>query len=110
LDGTRHIKSYGSKVLPSKSQLLTGTFRGTEQLGSFFGYGPKSVGAICNPADFSRVVEAAPGVLGPRNGGITVDLVEPGCDPPPFPWAKINLREEICDKPPWVVITIGSCG
>lgn len=111
LDGTRNMKSEHRKVLPpTMLQPLTGTFRGTEQLVSFFGYGPKSVGAICHPADFSSVVEIASGVLGPRDGGITVDLVEPGCDPPAFPWANIARRQVIRDIPPWVVITIGSCG
>ena len=111
LDGTLHMKSHGRQVLPpTKRQPLTGTFRGTEHLGAFFGYGPKSVGAICDPAAFSRVVEVAPGVLGPRDGGVTVDLVEPGCDPAAFPWTNIARREVISDIPPWVVITIGSCG
>ena len=111
LDGTRHLKSDHRTVLPStKLQPLRGTFRGTEQLVSFFGYGPKSVGAICDPAAFSRVVEVPPGILGPFDGGITVELVQPGCDPAAFPWAKIALREVIRDIPPWIIITIGSCG
>ena len=112
LDGTLHMKSHGRKVLPpTKRQPLTGRFRGTEHLGAFFGYGPKSVGAICDPAAFTGgVVEVAPGVLGPRNGGVTVDLAEPGCDPAAFPWASITRREVIRDSPPWIVITIGSCG
>ena len=53
----------------------------------------------------------ASGVLGPRDGQITVDLVEPDCQPAAFPWAKIARREVFRDIPPWVVITIGSlCG
>ena len=110
LDGTLHMKSHGRKVLPpTKRQPLTGMFRGTEPLGAFFGYGPKSVGAICDPAAFSGgVVEVGPCVLRPGDGG--VDLVEPGCDPATFPWTNIARREVIRDIPPWVVITIGSCG
>src|ERR1035441_1248689 len=105
LDGTRHLKSFDRKVLPAtKHQPLTGIFRGAEPLVAFSGYGPKSVGAVCDPAAFSSVVEIAPGVLGPRDGVITVDLVEPGCNPPPYPWANIVQREFIRDKPPWVVI------
>ena len=110
LDGTRHMKSYGHKFLPHKCQPLTGTFRGTEDLGYFSGYGPKSVGAICDPAAFSQVVEVAPGVLGPSHGGVKVDLVEPNHDPAAFPWTNIARREVVRDVPPWVVITIGSCG
>jgi hypothetical protein len=110
-DGTLHTKSYGRRVLsPTKHQPLRGTFRGTEDLGYFAGYGPKSVGAICDPAAFSYVVEVAPGVLGPRHGGVKVDLVEPGCDPTAFPWTSIARQEVIRDVSPWVVITIGSYG
>jgi hypothetical protein len=111
VDGTLHTKSYGRRVLsPTKRQPLRGTFRGTEDLGYFAGYGPKSVGAICNPAAFSQVVEVAHGVLGPSHGGVKVDLVEPGCDPTAFPWTNIARREVIRDISPWVAITIGSCG
>jgi hypothetical protein len=47
-------------------------------------------------AKFIRaVVEVAPGALGPRDGGITVDLVEPGCDPATLPWTDIARREVI---------------
>jgi hypothetical protein len=111
LDGTLQMKSHGRTVLPpAKCQPLTGQFRGTEHLGGFFGHDPKSVGVICDPAVFSGVVEVAPGVLGPRDGGVTIDLVEPGCEPKPFPWTQIVRREVFRDILPWVVITIGSCG
>ncbi len=108
LDGTLNMKSHGRRVFtPKKRQPLTGTFRGTESLGAFSGYGPRSVGAICDTAAFSGVVEVAPGVLGPRDGMVTVDLVEPGCAPTAFPWIQIR-REVFRDILPWVVITIWS--
>jgi hypothetical protein len=111
LDGTLHIKSHGRTVLASTlCQPLTGQFRGTEHLGGFFGHDPKSVGMICYPMAFHGVVEVAPGVLGPHDGGVTVDLVEPGCEPAIFPWTQIAQREVFRDIFPWVVITIGSCG
>jgi hypothetical protein len=81
-DGTLHQKGFGHKsVLSKKLQPLTGTFRGTEHLGAYMGYGPKSVGAICDPSAFSGVVEVAPGVLGPGQGSVIVDLVAPSCVP-----------------------------
>jgi hypothetical protein len=111
LDGTLHMKSHGHKVLkPHKRQPLTGTFRGAECLGAFSGYSPKSVGAICDPTAFSGVIEVARGVLGPRDGIIVIDLVEPGCGPTDFPWTQIARREVLQDIHPWVIITIGSCG
>ena len=111
LDGTLHMKSHGRRVLPpQKRQPLTGVFRGSEHLGVDYGHAPNSVGAICDPTAFSGIVEVAPGVLGPRHGGVTVDLVEPDQKPTEFPWARIITRQVIRDITPWVVITVGSVG
>jgi len=108
LDGTLHMKSHDHKMLPpQKRQPLAGAFHGSEHLGSYYGHGPKTVGAICDPAAFSGIVEVAPGVLGPRHGGVTVDLVEPDHEPTGFPWARIVIRETFRDILPWVVITVG---
>ncbi len=103
------MKSRGHKVLPpQKLQPLTGAFRGTQNLVMAGGHGPKSVGAVCDPTAFSGVVEVAPGVLGPRDGVVVVDLVEPGCEEPiPF-GVQIVGREVFRDISPWVVIRVGS--
>jgi hypothetical protein len=108
LDGTLHMKSFDHKLAsPQKRQPLTGTFRGTEHLGAHMGHGPKGVGAICDPTAFSGVVEVTPGVLGPRDGQVVVDLVEPGCEP--LPWPNVLVQQEIFqDIVPWVVIRIVS--
>ena len=106
-DGTFHTKSYGHKFAPKKLQPLTGTFRGTEHLGQAGGHGPKSVGAICDPTAFNGILEVPPGVLGPRNGGVIVDLVEPGCEPMSVPNTVVQekvFRETV----PWIVIRIHS--
>lgn len=110
LDGTRHMKSYGRVDLsPQKRQPLTGVFRGIEDLGSYYGYSPKGVGAICDPAAFSGVVKVAPGVLGPRDGGVTVHLMEPGHElTEQLPWTKTVIRQVFRDAVPWVVITVVS--
>jgi hypothetical protein len=76
-DGTLHTKSYGEKVIARKNQPLAGTFRGSEDLGSYAGHGPKGAGAICDPTAFSGVVRVLPGVLGPRQGVVKADLIEP---------------------------------
>jgi hypothetical protein len=106
LDGTRHMKSFGHKTVPDKLQPLTGTFRGTAHLGANMGYSPKHVGAICDPTDFSGVLEVAPGVLGPRHGSVVVDLVEPGCEP--MAWLNVVQQETFRDTVPWVVIRVCS--
>jgi len=108
LDGTLHIKSYGSKVIERTNQPLTGPFGGSEDLGQYAGFGPKGVGAVCDPAAFTGVVKVKPGVLGPRNGAIKVDLIEPGKKPLEYPELRIVDRQDFCDKAPWVVIRIGT--
>jgi hypothetical protein len=106
LDGTLHMKSFGHKGLSKKLQPLTGTFRGTEHLGVYAGHGPKSVGAICDPAAFSGVVEVARDVLGPRHGQVVVDLVAPKCEPSFLP--NMVQQEVFRDNVPWVIIRIVS--
>ena len=107
-DGTMHAKSYGQKFTSlSKRQPLTGAFKGAEPLGVYGGHAPKSEGAVCDPTLFTGVVEVPPGLLGPRHGAVTVDLVEPGSEPREHPWAEIYQRRVFKDTVPWVVITVG---
>jgi hypothetical protein len=110
LDGTKHMKSHGRKIdLPiMRGQPLTGPFRGTEHLGAFGGHGAKSIGAVCDPKAFSGVMEVPPGVLGPIDGMVIVDLVEPHCDP--ISWPNVVRQETFRDIVPWVVIRIASTG
>lgn len=109
LDGNFHLKSYDRIALtPRKLQPLNGAFRGCEHLGAYFGYAPKSVGAVCDPKAFSGIVELPPGILGPRHGGISIDLVEPETDAPEFSWREIVARHVFRDFNPWLVITVGS--
>jgi hypothetical protein len=109
LDGTLHMKSYGAKFgQPKKLQALTGPFRGKEHLGPYSGYGPKGVGAICDPTAFSGIVEVASDVLGPRHGVVVVDLIEPGCKPMWWPFVHAAREEVFRDILPWVVIRVGS--
>ena len=105
-DGRFHQKGHDQKYSVKQLQPLTGTFRGPEHLGAYMGHGPKSVGAICDPTVFSGVVEVAPGVLGPLQGSVIVDLVAPGC----VPLFLLNVvREEVFeDTVPGVVIRIAS--
>jgi hypothetical protein len=108
LDGTRHMKSHGRKSLtPQKLQPLTGPFRGTVDLGIEAGYSPKGVGAICDPAAFSGVVEVPSGVLGPRHGAVGVVLVEPGHALPDYTWRyEVVTQTVFRDVSPQVMITV----
>jgi hypothetical protein len=105
LDGTFHHKSDGRTFAERKYQRLDQPFTGTETLGGWAGHGPKSVGAVCDPGVFAGVVELPPGVLGPRDGTVLVDLVEPNCDP--ISWPGEMVRQKIFkDAVPWIVIRV----
>jgi hypothetical protein len=78
IDGTFHQKSHGRVVgVPQKRQPLTRVFRESEHLGTYGGHGT-STGAVCDPKAFDGVVMVKPGILGPEQGSVGVDLVEPG--------------------------------
>jgi hypothetical protein len=107
-DGTFHSKSFRHKTLfgARKRQPLTDKFRGVEHIGMFAGHGPKTVGAICDPLMFSGVMEVPPGILGPRDGFVAVDLIEPGCEP--LELYNLVFREQVFrDSVPWIVIRVG---
>jgi hypothetical protein len=74
LDGTFHQKTYGSASIPQKRQSLTAAFRENKHLGMYYGHG-KSAGAVCDPQAFDGIVIVEPGVLGPKQGAVGVDLV-----------------------------------
>ncbi len=50
--------------------------------------------------------EVAPGVLGPRDGFVAVDLVEPGCAPLEL-YNPIIQTEVFRDTIPWIVVRVG---
>ncbi len=114
-DGTIHMKHCGHTARsPQKRQPITAAFQGTEHLGVYYGHTPKINGAICDPSAFSGVVKVQPGVLGPRDGGIMVDLVEPGRQPMsfqhdcafPFRCGRVVLQKVFRDTLPWIVIRV----
>jgi hypothetical protein len=108
IDGTLHTKSHDATMLPAqRRQPLTGPFRGLEPIGSFGGHGPKTVGATCDPTDFTAVFEIPSGILGPVHGSVVVDLVEPGCAPLDWPGTEID-RRLFADVSPNVLIRIFS--
>jgi hypothetical protein len=106
-DGRSHAKSFGRKMFVWKRQPLTDPFKGCVHLGMFAGHMPKSVGAICDPAMFAGVMEVPPGILGPRNGFVAVDLIEPGCEPHEL-LHPVTLTETFKDLVPWIVIRVGT--
>jgi hypothetical protein len=104
-DGTLHSKSFGRALSRKQLQPLTAAFKGTVHLGMHAGHGPKRLGAICDPAAFTDVVEFLPGVLGPRHGAVAVDLIEPGCEPMTLFHDHV-IRKDFEDEFPSLVIRI----
>jgi hypothetical protein len=105
LDGAFHAKSYDGVWTKTTRQPLTCPFRGAEYLGSFAGHSPKSVGAICDPTAFNGIVEVPPGVLGPLDGRVLIDLVEPAHEP--MGWSEQSVRSKVFyDFVPWVVLRV----
>jgi hypothetical protein len=105
-DGTFHHKSANHVIARKLRQPLNSAFKGCEHIGVFAGHGPKTIGAICNPANFSEVVEVPRGILGPRDGFVAVDLVEPGCAPLDL-LGPITHEWAFKDSVPWIVVRVG---
>jgi hypothetical protein len=105
-NGNFHMKSFDHKMLTLKRQ-PPASIKGSEHLGAYSGFAPKALGARCVPDDFTGVVEAPPRVLGPRNGAITVDLIEPGsgAEPHDHPLEEVG-RQLFTDSAPHVLIRI----
>jgi hypothetical protein len=93
-DGTFHLKSHGRIMLPPVKRQPPNSIRGSETLGAYAGHGPKSVGAVCDPQDFTGVFEIGPGVLGPRNGTVVVDLLE-HADSQPLAWPGREVERRL---------------
>jgi hypothetical protein len=106
-DGMFHLKSHDKVMLRPQRKQPPAAVKGTEHLGAYGGFGPKTVGAIYDPADFTGIFEAPPGVLRPRNGMVTVDLLEPGSGAEPLMHpAEEVARHVFNDAVPHVLVRI----
>jgi hypothetical protein len=91
-DGSFHAKSFNGAFGSQKRQPPTSGFKGSEHLCMLKGHGPKSIGAVCVPTMFTKVLELPPGLLGPIHGFVAVDLVEPNCEPLEFCSSQLSRR------------------
>jgi len=106
-DGTLHMKSCNRVAIRSyKRQPLNGAFRGTEHVFAHSGFAPRYVGTICDPADFTAVLEVPAGILGAHDGSVSVDLIEPGKAATSIPWSEVVMRSVFRQASPWLVVTI----
>lgn len=104
-DGTFHQKSHDKAWSQRKLQPLAG-FKGAEHLGAYAGYSVKAVGAICVPADYTQVLEIEKGVLGPRDGSIVIDLVEPGLKPLAVSPMKVIHERTFSEREPNLIVRV----
>jgi hypothetical protein len=105
--GWYHSKSHGGTLLPDRQrQPISNAFRGIECLGEFSGYGPKSVGAVCDPADFTDVIRVPARVLGPKHGVISVQLLEPGLKPPVAQTYPLVVERVFRDCVPCLAVSV----
>ena len=93
-------------LTPQKREPLTGQFKGAEHLGMYYGHGPRRVGAVCDPTDFTGIVEVRSGLLGAKEGGVAVDLIEPGCSPIDLRPIQVVQEEIFREVAPWIVIRV----
>lgn len=107
-DGTHHHKSYGQvfKSNLPKRQPLGPTFKGTEHLGSIYGFG--TAAPICHRDNFTSVTAIPSSILSGTRGSINIDLVEPGISPNPIhrDGKQIFLEKAYRDGSPWIVIAV----
>jgi len=91
--GRYHHKSHGGAFMREDRQPLTAAFSGSEHMGQFGGHGTRT-GAICDPMAFDGLVIIRADILGPRDGSVGVDLVEPahGAEVDPEQGARALFR------------------
>jgi hypothetical protein len=105
-NGRFHHKSDDNIMMSEQRQRLT-EFKGCLHMGMFQGHF-KDVGAVCNPANFSDVLEVPSGILGPHDGFVAVDLIEPGCEPKEELGQPVLLTRTYEDSIPWIVVRVGT--
>jgi hypothetical protein len=112
LDGRFHHKSYNQVLMPEpKPRSRLDEFMGTQHLGSFMGFGTGAA-PICNPANFTSVLEVPPGILESMHGCVLIDLIDADTPPNPIhrqnPGMRITHEETYRDGSPWVVIAVAA--
>jgi len=114
LSGRFHRKSFDQVLTPDanhRKRPRLDQFKGTEHLGSFMSFGTGAA-PICNPANFTTVLEVAPDILESMHGCVLIDLVKPGVAPNQIHRENRGLRitheETYRDCSPWVVIAVAA--
>ena len=107
-DGSLHHKSYNRKAMAVKKRKPNADFKGRLNLvlRPTASHEPRAFGIICNPNEFTDVMEVPVGVLSSKRYGthITVDLTEPDC--PPMRGPAVFIQQSFDDSIPWIWVSV----
>jgi hypothetical protein len=109
-DGRRHHKSFDRKIMPEQRQKPDSDFRGSENLiiRPITFHEPRAFGVICDPAEFSEVMEVPASILSTKTfeTHIAIDLTEPGGPPILMVAGEVVARRAFSDAPPWIWVSV----
>lgn len=110
-DGRYHVKSHGPpKIMDRQKQITESNMVGTEHLldQGLTQSGPRSIGQLCDPKDWSGVFEIPVSDLATgdtHRTHITADLVAKGCTPNLIPEARVIQQTQYRQCAPFLVVT-----
>jgi hypothetical protein len=108
--GQRHHKSFGKEIFPERRQKPDSAFTGSETLITLpiASHQPRAFGAICNPAEFSEVMEVPVSMLSSKTYEtfISIDLTQPDGPPTVTALGVVVAQHVFKDAPPWIWVTI----
>lgn len=102
-DGWVHYKSFGKPRFRTKGQEPDANFTGTAPPLILY-IEPDHLDELCNPTEFSDVMEIPIDRLRNKETGLSIDLTAPG-DQPNIA-GPILQRSEFKDTIPWIVVTL----
>jgi hypothetical protein len=109
-DGHFHHKSFDRKLIAQERQKPDCNFRGTENLITrpIASDEPRAFGVICNPAEFSGVLEVPANMLSTKKYemSISIDLTEPDSPPIITPGSRIVAQRAFNDSIPWILVSV----
>jgi hypothetical protein len=107
-DGRLHQKSHDQKMLVSQRQIPGPGFKGTEQMltTTLDLESVCAVKALCDPAQFTGVLEISGGILHQGGHTVAVDLTEANGSALAQPWSQIVMQKRFSEAIPEVLLTV----
>jgi hypothetical protein len=110
-NGRSHHKSFDQKIFPKKDQKPDSNFKGSVNMITVptASDEPRAFGVICEPAEFSEVIEVPVRILSPRKHktNVSVDRTEPDGSPSiNTSDGQILVRQGFKDSIPWILVSV----